>query len=214
MDNDLAAELSAIDGVEDAELSFGDDGVAGVRVRLEVDADADGVGKAVQEVMSRHGVRTRLGDAPPPPPVGAVVSLADRPSAMDPVSPAPDEGQLVRPIAEAPQPIFGASVAGVAVSEGSNGLEVTVTTADGRSQAQRCRGGDQSIAEAVTMATASLFGDGGAVLVEYRRETIADHEVVTVVVDVGTQGHVAGAAVVGAGFPFAVARAVWAALGA
>ena len=203
MDNSLAGELTAIDGVEDAELSFGDDGVTGVRVRLEADADPDGVGKAVQEVMSRHGVRTRLGDQPPPPPSGAVVSLADRPT---------DPETAVR--SSELHPIADASISGVAVTETPSGLQVTVSSADGRTESQRCRGGDQSIAEAVTMATAALYGDSGAVLVEYRRETIGDHEVVTAVVDAGAHGHVAGAAVVGAAFPFAVARAVWAALGA
>lgn len=200
---DLAEELEAIAGVEGAEISMGDSGVTGVRVRLEADADAAGVGRAVQEVMTRHGVAASLASAPPPPRSPAaspVVSLADYPPLPPPVA--------------APKPVAAASISGVAVTETGSGLEVSVTTADGRSVSQRCRGGDEALAEAVTIAAAELYGGGGAVLLEYRAEHIAETEVVVVVIDAGSAGRLAGAAAVGAGFPFAVARAVWSALGA
>lgn len=197
LNGQLASELAAIAGVEDAELSYGDTGVTGVRVTLQADADPEGVGRAVQEVMTRHGVRARLGNqAPPPSPSGAVVSLADRAEAS----------QLA--------PIGDAALSGVAVNESGRGLEVAVTTADGRTETQRCLGDDRSIAEAVTLAAARLHGGDSAVLVEYLRQEIADTDVVTVVVDSGGEGLRAGSAVVGAGFAYAVARAVWAALGA
>jgi hypothetical protein len=194
----LSEELAAIAGVEDAELSFADGDVTGVRVRLEVDADPEGVGRAVQEVMTRHGVRARLGTQPPPPPVGSVVALADH-----------SQGSTM-----AVQPMPSAEVAGVAISETTSGLEVTVRTADGREDSRRCLADDQSVAEAVTAATSELHDGEGAVLVEYLRHEVASHEIVTVVIDGGRDGHLAGSAIVGSGFPFAVARAVWAALGA
>ncbi|MDH3730366.1 MAG: hypothetical protein OES13_04475 [Acidimicrobiia bacterium] len=199
MDNvaDLTEELTAIAGVEGADVSVSDAGVTGVKVRLETDADADGVGRAVQEVMVRHGVRARLGTTPPPPPA-PLVALADYPPPSEPV---------VGPTVEA-------TIAGVAVTETAKGLEVSVTATDGRIASQRCRGGEEALAEAVAIAAAELFGNGAAVLVEYRREAIAETEVVTVVIDSGSGGRLAGAAVMGAGFPFAVARAVAAALGA
>jgi hypothetical protein len=202
---DLAAELESIAGVEGAEISMGDAGVTGVRVRLEADADAAGVGRAVQEVMTRHGVRASLASTPPPPPppsaASPVISLVDYPP-LPPAAPAP-----------APPAVAAATIAGVAVTETARGLEVSVTSADGRSVSQRCRGGDQALAEAVAIAAAELHGGGGAVLLEYRREHIAETEVVIVVIDAGSAGRLAGAAAIGAGFPFAVARAVWSALG-
>ena len=137
-----------------------------------------------------------MASTPPPPPQAAspVISLADYPPPAAP-------------------PVAAASIAGVAVTETARGLEVSVTTADGRSASQRCRGGDDAVAEAVAIAAAELFGGGGAVLLEYRKDHIADTEVVIVVIDAGSAGRRAGAAAVGAGFPFAVARAVWSALG-
>jgi hypothetical protein len=205
---DLSEELQAITGVEGAEVSMGETGVTGVRVRLEADADAAGVGRAVQEVMTRHGVRASLASTatspppppppPPPPTASPVISLADYPPPSSP----------------APGPVAAAGIAGVAVTETAQGLEVSVTTADGRSVSQRCRGGEEALVEAVTIAAAELYGGGGAVLLEYRKEQIADTEVVVVVIDAGTAGRRAGAAAVGAGLPFAVARAVWSALGA
>lgn len=193
---DLTEEITAIAGVEGADVSVSDAGVTGVKVRLETDADADGVGRAVQEVMNRHGVRARLGTTPPPPPV-PLVALPD--------FPLPDP---------AAAPVLEATIAGVAVTETAKGLEVSVTAGDGRIASQRCRGGEEPLAEAVAIATAELFGNRAAVLLEYRREHIAETEVVTVIMDAGTGGRLAGAAVMGAGFAFAVARAVAAALGA
>ena len=195
---ELTDELAGIAGVEGAEFAVGDSGVTGVRVRLEADADADGVGRAVQEVMVRHGVRARLGTAQPPAPpstAAPVVSLAGRVS--DRPEPSPDD-----------------RITGVAVAESARGLEVSVTSESGNIVTERTRSDDEAIAEAVTIATAELFGSPGAVLLEFRRDQIAEADVVTVVIAAAGGARSAGSAVVGAGFPFAVARAVWSALGA
>jgi hypothetical protein len=198
MDNaQLSEELTAIEGVEDAELSFGETGVTGVRVRLEADADPAGVGRAVQEVMNRHGVRARLGTQPPPPPTASVVALADH----------------VPAVAMSESSFPAGEIAGVALSETGRGLEVSVTGSGGGVESQRCRADDDSIAEAVTLATCRLHGTS-AVLVEYARHELAGQQLVTVVIDGGGDGYRSGSAVIGSGFPFAVARAVWAALGA
>ena len=161
---EITDELSAIAGVEGAELSVDDGDVTGVTVRLEADADADGVGRAVQEVMVRHGVRARLGTAQPPSPPGPgapVVALADR---------------VEEPADHTTTPVADDGIEGVSVTETAKGLEVSVSTADGRLAHERCRGGDEAVAAAVAIATAELFGTPEAELVEYRREQVAETE--------------------------------------
>ncbi len=222
----LRDSLQAVAGVAGAEVDVTDGTPTGVRIRLDPDADPDAVGEQVQQVLSTHGIRARLGGAeaaapppaeprraagpPPPPGAGAVLALADAEGARRGAVPvAFDHGE---PVAELP-PVAGASLAGVAVEETRDGVVVTVTAADGRREARRARWSDGGLEDAVVAAVAALAGqDSPPALVGTREIEIEGSEAVVVMLERLDGRRLAGAAVVEAGAPFALARAVWAAL--
>ncbi len=223
----LRESLQEVAGVAGAEVDVTDGTPTGVRIRLDPEADRDAVGEQVQQVLSAHGIRARLGGAdeeveppaaeprrragpPPPPGAGAVLALADAegtrrggvPVAFDHGEPAPGL-----------QPVAGASLAGVAVEETRDGVVVTVTAADGRREARRARWTDGGLEDAVVGAVAALAAqEPPPVLVGTREIDVEGTAAVVVVLERVNGRRLAGAAVVEAGAPFALARAVWAAL--
>ncbi len=221
----LRDSLQAVAGVAGAEVDITDGTPTGVRIRLDPDADPEAVGEQVQRVLSAHGIRARMGgDAaeppgpeprraagpPPPPGAGAVLALANAEGARRGAVPVAFDHELPSP--ELP-PVAGASLAGVAVEETRDGVVVTVTAADGRRESRRARWSDGGLEDAVVGAVAALAGrDPAPALVGTRETEIEGTAAVVVMLERLDGRRLAGAAVVEAGAPFALARAVWAAL--
>ncbi len=215
----LHKALLSVEGVASAEVDEANGAPTGVRVRLEPDADPAAVGEEVQRVLSAHGIRARVDDAsngeeepstrrrqpgpPPPPGAGAVVSLAE--ATRGPVPVAIDRAAIAS--------VAGASLSGVAVEESRDGVVVTASTLDGRREARRARWTEGGLEEAVVAAVSALAGcDPPPKLLGTRQVEVEEATVVLVVVERHDGRRLAGAAVVEAGAPFALARAVWAAL--
>ncbi len=219
----LRESLEGVAGVADAEVDEAEGHTTGVRIRLDPDADPGEVGERVRRVLSEHGIRARiapppepeeppkrprLSGPPPPPGAGTVLALADGPRRA-PVSVAID------PPADAPEipPVAGASLAGVSVEETRDGVVVTATAADGRQEARRARWSEGGLEDALVGAVAALAGHEPApALVGAQNVEVEGTATVMVVLERVDGRRLAGAAVIEAGAPFALARAVWSAL--
>ncbi|MGI9667900.1 MAG: hypothetical protein ACR2N2_12535 [Acidimicrobiia bacterium] len=106
-----------------------------------------------------------------------------------------------------------ARIDSVAVAEGREGIVVTVTSSDGRSERRVAASTEGGVENAVVRATARLAlpKSPEAHVVEVEDRRVEGIDIVMIVLDVdGTMA--AGSAVVGAGRPFALGRATWAAL--
>jgi hypothetical protein len=208
-DDSLRDELVAIDGVAEAEVDDSTDAPAGVRVRLDSDADARLVGMEVQRVLAAHGLRSRITSGegeesvstppvpptiPPPPPIPPPLVV---PGGAGPV--------------KHPSPV-AAGLVSVGVEESAAGVSVRVTGGDGRTETRASGPSDGEVSEAVVEAVAALAGFGTMRVVSITVAPANGSEVVTVVVAREDESKAAGAAVVEATRAWAVGRATWAAL--
>jgi len=215
----LRDELMAVDGVADAEVDESG-ATAGVKVRLTAEADADRVGEEVQRILSTHGLRSRLERAgtvpsgPPPPPgaPGRVVALPEKEPRR--AEPEDEDGDAEVPAAPEPVPVVtGAILDGVSVEESRESVLITVRAADGRRVTRRARWSGGGLDEAVVAGIAELFGmSTPPMLVAAETVELDDTPVVVAVLERVDGRRIAGAAVVEAGRPFALAQAVWTAL--
>lgn len=98
------------------------------------------------------------------------------------------------------------------VDETLDGVTVTATTTDGRSLSQRAVPTEEGTFEATVAAVGTLADGSPPSLLGIQQATIEGSEVVTVVLGRNDGTRFAGAAVVRAARPFAVAAATWAAL--
>jgi hypothetical protein len=198
----LRDELLAVPGIAGAEVDA-DQGVAGVRVQLAVGADADAVGAAVRRILTQHGMRPIVPDqvdqeaGGPPPPPGAAGSVVTFPLIGD-----------HEPTDVSAEP----GLEGVSVEETPDGVAVAVRTADGRIAVRQLETGIQGMDDGVVAAVAETLAVPNAELVGAADTTMGERTVITVLIDIGGDGTVAGAAVQSGGRAFAVARAAWAAL--
>ncbi len=228
MADGLSEELLGVPGVAGADVERVGEQPTGVRVRLDPGADAAVVGAEVSKILGAHGIRSRIGgpaaaaappsDSGPPPPPGApgtVVALARAEAAggggAAPVPLAIDQGE--------PAPsgitgvVTGVSLAGVSVEETRDAVVVTATAADGRDVARRARWSEGGLNEALTASVASLAGEEVTPeLIAVEKTDVQGTTVITVILQRRDGSRLAGAAVVEAGVPFALARAMWAAL--
>ena len=214
---ELNQELMAVPGIAGAEIDLTGGQPSGVRIRLDPGADAAAVGAEVSRILAAHGIRSRVGSpaapepaqdasGPPPPPgaPGTVVALA-----------APVPLDIDEPVPQAPamSVVTGVTLAGVSVEETRDAVVVTATAADGREVSRTARWSEGGLDEALTGAVSSLAGEEVTPEVIAVEETeVADTTVITVILQRRDGSRLAGAAVVEAGVPFALARAVWAAL--
>jgi hypothetical protein len=236
----LHDELLAIAGIADAEIHGDVDTPAGVKVRLEPGADPGSVGRQVQAVLEHRGLRSRVGgdtggkSSPPPPPgaPGAVVRLPTTLPVPPPPPAVPTEEAPARsappaePGAEArttsvvspPAPSafdVGAGLASVTVEEGHGGILVTAVAGDGSRHSRPSRANAAAVDEAIVAAVGALCDPEAAppLLIEVSEHAVEGTTVVLVVVEVEGGRRRAGAAVAEGGRTYAVASAVWAALG-
>lgn len=97
----LREELLAVPGVASAEVDVSGTDPAGVKVRLEPDADAEVVGVEVQRVLASHGMKSRLSGADAV--AGTAMPPAEPAAAVEPEpEPEPAASTEAEPAAEAP----------------------------------------------------------------------------------------------------------------
>lgn len=201
----LRDELLALPGVAEVELDGEAGAPSGVRIRLAVGADADGVGLEVQRVLAAHGMRSRVdGSAVPPP--APLPRLTPTPPPEPPSAPIP---AMPRP---APAPAAG--LEWVRVEESGAAVEVTVSAADGRQATRRGAPTEDGLAAAVIEAVGMLLVGGIPRVIAVDWATAEGSRVVTVVLEAPDGGKGAGAGLVRASRAFAIARAAWSALSA
>ncbi len=193
----LRDELLALPGVAEVELDGEGSAPAGVRIRLAVDADPDGVGLEVQRVLAAHGMRSRVdGSAVAPPPLPLAV-------------PAPPPEEVATPATAVGLP---ATLQSVRIEESASAVAVTVTAGDGRQVTRDAEWSEEGMAAAAIEAVGLLLqGTLPRVLAVDWLEANGSR-VVTVVLDSAAGVRGAGAAVVRVSRAFAVARAAWSAL--
>ena len=203
--------LLEVAGVAEASVEFSDGAPVGVRVVLEAGADEKIVASSVRDVLTSHGLRSRL---------------APRRGKLEPISPPPPPGSsgprpLVVPIAdeevgdladaedhEAYGPVE------VSVAEALDPVQVTVFDASGNRSVRTSRLASGAVHQAIGAAVAALVDPDGpvptVVMVDF--QSASGIEFVTVVLEPIAGELVAGAAVVKATREFAVAQAAWRAL--
>ncbi|MBN2114301.1 MAG: hypothetical protein JW785_09265 [Acidimicrobiia bacterium] len=195
----LRDELLGLPGVAEVELDGEGSAPSGVRIRLAPDADPDRVGLEVQRVLAAYGMRSRVdGTAVAPPPLPPLPPLAPREEEAPP--PAPVEAR--------PAP----GLAAVRLEETASTLEVTVTAADGRQATRSSAVGEDELAAAVIEAVGELLVGGPPRVIAVDWATANGSRVVTVVLEAPGGARGAGAGLVRASRPYAIARAAWAAL--
>jgi hypothetical protein len=216
----LRDELRSLPGVADAEVEAeGDLAVpANVRVRLHPEADPRLVGADVQRVLASHGMRSRVtgddagaGSAPARPPTAP--PIPPRPVTPPPVPEAAvPPPPSVEPGGVAVASSISSNLASLTVEESQEGVTVVATATDGRRFSQRTIAAEEPVAAAVVAVVGALAEGRPPRLLTTMLGSAEGTEVVTVLVERVDGTRIAGAAVVKAGRPYAVARATWAAL--
>jgi hypothetical protein len=227
----LHDELMALQGVAEAQVDEADGAPTGVRVRLLPDADARMVGAEVQRVLAAHGMRSRLtsgddADATPPAPgadgadgnTGGEAPADDEATAPsplavgEPVPGTPSMPPVVPPPVTASSESTAVGLARLRVEEGFDDVVVTAAASDGREATERCRPDEEAMFAAIARAVGSLADGAPPEVLAVGRTRAAGSEAMTVLLERSGGDRAAGAALTRAGAPFAVARAVWAAL--
>ncbi|MCL1595577.1 MAG: hypothetical protein M3132_14615 [Actinomycetia bacterium] len=121
--------------------------------------------------------------------------------------------EIVPPADQQPLVAVVARIDHVAVAEGRDGIVVTVSATDGRTESQPASSTEGGVETAVVMAAARLAQPGipDPLIIEIEDRRVEGVDIVMIVLDAdGTVA--AGSAIVGAGRSFALGRATWAAL--
>lgn len=225
----LRDELLSLPGVADADVEVEGAAPANVRVRLHPEADPRAVGADVQRVLASHGMRSRFsGDEPatappappmepPPPPRPVIPPPMPEPSvaAGTPSGAAAAVSSMAPsgPTVAAPAGVgVVANLASLTIEESEDGVTVVATATDGRRFSQRTMAAEDAVAGAVVAVVGALAEGRPPRLLTTLLGGAEGTEVVTVLVERVDGTRIAGAAVVRAGRPYAVARATWSAL--
>ena len=105
-----------------------------------------------------------------------------------------------------------ANLASLTIEESEDGVTVVATATDGRRFSQRTMAAEDAVAGAVVAVVGALAEGRPPRLLTTLLGEAEGTEVVTVLVERVDGTRIAGAAVVRAGRPYAVARATWSAL--
>lgn len=209
----LHEELMSLRGVAGAEVEAnGEGGSAGVRVRLAPGADARAVGVEVQRVLASHGLRSRVAEDEIF--IASDTDLSPSRDADDAAASGPSEDVE----AEAPPPKMSAAPTGVPglasliVEETMDTVTVTATTIDGRRFSERGEPSDAGIARAVVAVVGVLVDGRPSRLLSMSTSEAEGSTILTVLIERAGGARAAGAAMVRAGVPYAVARATWSCL--
>ena len=174
-------------------------------------AAGGGSGEKPEPAAAPPPVATPEPTSPPAEPTVAASAVPE--SAASP--PASEPEATEEPASEpAGTPAAGARLSSLRLDETADGVTVTATTSDGRSITQRSENTERSAFEAVVAAVGALAEGAPPALLALEQTTVDGSEVFTVIVERRDGSRHAGAAVVRAARPYAVAAATWAALGA
>jgi hypothetical protein len=203
----LEREIAAIDGVVGAQIETIDGAPVSVRLDLEEGIDPAAVAGRVQDVLRRHGLKSRVPggvepEAAAPVPEPQVVGIAPEPDEEPAPAPAGDET-----VAAVPAPI-----ASVTVRQSRGGVDVEVAAADGRTAAAAATAHPDEVAAAIVSAVAELAGVRRPRVVEVATQDVGGRTAVTLVADIGFEDLVVGTVFETGTTELAVARAAWAAL--
>jgi hypothetical protein len=171
-------------------------------------SSGDGSGVTAEPAVAPAPVATPEPFAPPAaavpmeaPVEAPIAEPPAAPTASAETAPEPDEG-----------PISTGRLSSLRVDETADGVTVTATTTDGRSITQRSDNTERGTFEAVVSAVGALADGAPPALLAMEHATVDGTEVFTVVVERRDGTRLAGAAVVRAARPYAVAAATWSAL--
>lgn len=146
--------------------------------------------------------------------VAVVVEASPSPGSWTSAPPQAEETpQVSDDVEEVSIPAVIARIDRVAVEEARDGIAVTVSSTDGRTESQPASATEGGVEVAVVRAAARLAQPGAPdpTIIEIEDRRIEGVDIVMIVLDIdGTVA--AGAAIVGAGRSFALGRATWAAL--
>lgn len=202
---ELRDELIAIEGVAHARVEIVDDGSPSVQLQVEPGADRLAVGTLVQQILAKHGLKSRLApessNSTAPSFTSNEMLPLSEPVPVEESNPGPVEGSIRRLVS-------------VAVEEERLRVVVTVRDDRGRSTSAIGRPGRSALRDAVAAAVFELIGEGGAPpsIVAIHRATEGSRQLITVVIDRGAGDLSVGSAIVAVGWEYAFGRAVWAAL--
>lgn len=235
---DLEREIAALDGVLGAQVETIDGSPVSVRLDLAEGSDSAAVAGAVQGVLRRHGLRSRV-----PEPAGGGAGQGDNsgshdqgqeprnedpleteaatevPNAVGEDDPAPDAGVDIAPTPRTepsePQAVAAdvpAPIAAVTVRQERGGVDVVVEADGGRTESAACTSHPDEVARAVVAAVARLAGLRPPRLVEVTKQSVGGRQAVTVLIDRGSDDLAVGTVFEAGTVELAVARAAWAAL--
>ncbi|MEA2001807.1 MAG: hypothetical protein U9N84_07985, partial [Actinomycetota bacterium] len=109
-------------------------------------------------------------------------------------------------------PAAAAYLASVAVEETPEGISVSVGSTDGHRAVRTLQSGVAGMDEAVVTAVVELTGHAQVVLADVGEHQLGGKTVITVLLDVGEDHYISGAAIQSGGRAYAVARAAWTAV--
>lgn len=206
----LHEELIGIDGVAQAEVEIVDDGSPSVRLQVEPGADRRLVGQLVQQILAKHGLKSRLAPervnnepgSPPEPPVVAVATVEENDPEPEPLEEPVNPKTILRRLRS------------ISVEENQASVIVTVRDDQGGSAKAIGQPGRAALRDAVAAAVFELVGEGGAPpsVVAIHRATEGERQMITVVLDRGAGNLAVGSAFVNVGWEYAFGRAIWAAV--
>lgn len=188
---DLETEIGALDGVLGAQVETIAGAPVSVRLDLAEGSDPAEVAGLVQDVLRRHGLKSRVpGEAP----------VVDSARVIEPVAEVEATGPVAAPISS------------VSIRQTRDGIDVDVEAGDGRSESRETGPHPDEVSKAITDAVAALSGRRPPRLVEVSTTELGGRVAVTVVLDVGVEDLRVGSAFERGTGELALARAVWSAL--
>lgn len=190
---DLESEIVALDGVLGAQVETIAGAPVSVRLDLAEGTDSAEVAGQVQDVLRRHGLKSRV-------PGDEIAPAAAEPAESESTSQVERTGPVAAPIAA------------VSIRQSREGVDVDVEADDGRTESRVTGLHPDEVSKAIADAVASLCGRRPARVVEITSTELGGRTAVTVVLDVGVEDLRVGSAFERGTGELALARAVWSAL--
>jgi len=222
---ELQTAVRSVPGISVADVEARDENGPLVRLWLDGSRDADEVAADVRLLLGEHGYATResiLRDSdeaadevedPAPPPISPRRSGLGRgldsliPGSVD--EDAPSHLQVATPLSVSSEP---PRLELVATEETADGIAVRAVDSHGRAAISPINRDDE-LHPAVTAAVGGLFGEPDPPrLIGFETHEVGGVAVLTCVIETAKGDVGTGSAVVAAGLPFSLGRAVWSAL--
>ncbi|HEX9854715.1 MAG TPA: hypothetical protein VGC47_05325 [Acidimicrobiia bacterium] len=210
----LRDALQAVPGVAGALVTARDGRAPRIRVWLDGTSGADDVSVEVRRLLVDAGLETPdPADAPPLPGNGKKAGLGRGlgtliPDAHD--TPPPAHLQSLTPLRETSGPL---RLERIAIEETATGVTVRAIDSVGRTAEVHVDGSQSALNGAIVSSVASIIGEvSPPTLLAAEVREIAGGSVLIAVLELFDGVRAVGAAVVGAGMPFTLGKAVWTAI--